>query len=65
MSEEEHERTNRWMDGLMGEIEESLSGMMQWALMTHEMYTSLVEAGFTEEQALRLVSNMMRGTSDG
>lgn len=41
--------------------------LSEGAIMMHEFFVSLVENGFTEAQALTIISNMMRPapTADG
>lgn len=37
----------------------AITALIQAAVSLHEMYTSYVHAGFTEEQALRLVTAVL------
>jgi hypothetical protein len=41
-----------------------LSPLGQWAAQAHEMYQSLVEAGFEDDAALAILVGMTRQTND-
>jgi len=43
---------------------EGLSALEESAVRLHEVYTSLLAGGFTEDQALTLVAKMTRSKSD-
>jgi hypothetical protein len=38
----------------------TLTPLAQWALAAREMYEALSSAGFTEEQALTMVADLLR-----
>jgi hypothetical protein len=42
-----------------------ISNLLEAAVAIHEMYKRLVEAGFSEGQALRLVGYMLAGWAQG
>ena len=42
----------------------ALSPLAQWAAQAHEMYESLVAAGFEEDAALAILVGMTRQTND-
>lgn len=44
--------------------ERSFSTMTGAAIAMHEWFTSLINAGFTEQQALKLIAATMKGEPD-
>lgn len=40
-----------------------LQSLLEAAIAMHEIYLSLIQAGFTEHQSLIIVANMTRGQS--
>lgn len=40
--------------------DDMMMSLREMAIYAHEAFTSLVEAGFTEDQALRLLAEMLR-----
>jgi hypothetical protein len=48
-----------------GEPENPLSALMVGAAMTHELFRTYVEAGFTEPQALYLVAQLLTASIHG
>jgi hypothetical protein len=52
-------------DGTNSEPENPLSELMVGAAMMHELYRTYVEAGFTEQQALYLVGQLLTANIRG
>jgi len=42
-----------------------MTNLQSWAITTHEVYLALCDAGFSEEQALTLVSAMLANVGKG
>ena len=46
-------------------VSEFLTQLQQGAIALHELYRSLISAGFTEREALRLIGEVMNNRSNG
>jgi len=46
-------------------MSEFLTDLQQGAVALHELYKSLIGAGFTEREALRLIGQVMNNRSEG
>lgn len=53
-----------WMSGSQNTPGEATTPLHDMAVQLHELFLSLQAAGFTETQALTLISGRLRGTSD-
>ena len=49
---------------MTGGPDDPMAGLTEAAVSIHELFVSLVEAGFTEAQALSLVAQMFRPSGD-
>lgn len=49
----------------MSGAEDPFSNVDEMAVIMHEQFTSFVKAGFTEDQALRLIAHMFAACSTG
>jgi len=52
------------MDDQGAGVPVGLSPLGQWAAQAHEMFQSLVEAGFKDDEALTILVGMTRQTND-
>jgi hypothetical protein len=48
------------MEGQGAEVPVGLSPLEQWAAQAHEMYTSLMKAGFEDAEAITILVGMTR-----